>query len=303
MFLLYLDASGSPGLKDATKNYALVGTAVHEHTWFALNKRLTGLKKKYAFPGEDFELHVLAFNSVIDEQAQIPNFDQQNYADRRKNVESLRFQRLAQANDPTKRRRLKIEFARTHPFIHLTRLERSKLYEDSLDLVGGHKGLVLFGEAIEKKHPGVVAGNVDCVRQAFEQVITRFDAYLKRRASWRALSSPKRVHGDKGLIVMDHDLEKEKDIENQFANYQQQGHPWGQLEYVIDTPFLSQATNSPVYRLWTCVLTRCAATWTKAPWPAAMKRSNSCASSISLIGGKGNCMDFAITHRVDRVLA
>jgi uncharacterized protein DUF3800 len=245
MFLLYLDASGSPGVKDATKNYALVGTAVHENTWFALNKRLTGLKKKYAFPGEDFELHALAFNSAIREQNEILDFDQQNYADRRRNVEVLRAQRLARASDPKKRRRLKSEFARSRPFVHLTRSERSKLYEDSLDLIGGHKGLVLFGEAIEKKHPGVLAGNVDCVRQAFEQVITRFDAYLKRKVSWRALSAPKRVRGDKGLIVMDHDLEKEKDIEKQFANYQQQGHPWGQLEYVIDTPFFVSSEKFP----------------------------------------------------------
>jgi hypothetical protein len=47
-------------------------------------------------------------------------------------------------------------------------------------------------------------------------VLTRFDAYLKRRVSWRGLSAQKKVRGDKGLIVMDHDLEKEKDIAKQF---------------------------------------------------------------------------------------
>jgi hypothetical protein len=74
----------------------------------------------------------------------------------------------------------------THPFVHLTRAQRSQLYEDALDLIGGHSGLVLFAEAIEKKHPSVLNGSVDCVRQAFEQVITRFDAYLRRKASGRA---------------------------------------------------------------------------------------------------------------------
>ncbi|HEX4146421.1 MAG TPA: DUF3800 domain-containing protein [Pirellulales bacterium] len=244
MFLCYLDASGTPELADATKHYALVGAAVHENTWFALNRRINGLKKKYAYPGEDFELHVLAFNTAIDEQTQIAGFDQMNYADRRNNVEALRRTRLQQAN-PRKRMRLQKEFSRTRPFTHLTRSQRSQLYEDCLDLIGGHKGLVLFGEAIEKKHPAVTSGSVDCVRQAFEQVITRFDAYLGRNAAWKGIYSTRRVRGDKGLIVMDRDLEKEKDIERQFADYKEQGHPWGKLEFVIDTPFFVESGKFP----------------------------------------------------------
>jgi hypothetical protein len=54
MFMLYLDASGTAQATDSTKHYALVGAAVHENTWFALNRRIRGLKKRYAFPGEDF---------------------------------------------------------------------------------------------------------------------------------------------------------------------------------------------------------------------------------------------------------
>jgi hypothetical protein len=245
MFMLYLDASGTAQPNDSTKHYALVGAAVHENTWFALNRRIQGLKKKYAFPGEDFELHVMDFNTVIDEQSLVPHFDQMNFADRRANVLSLRTERLKNAANETKRKRLEKEFRRTRPFIHLTRPERSQLYEDALDLIGGHKGLVLFGEAIEKIHPAVTSGAVDCVRQAFEQVITRFDAFLKRNATWKGLSTSRFIRGDKGLIVMDRDLETERDIERQFANYQQQGHPWGQLEFVMDAPFFVASSKFP----------------------------------------------------------
>jgi hypothetical protein len=232
-------------MTDSTKHYALVGAAVHENTWFALNRRIRGLKKRFAFPGEDFELHVMDFNTVIDEQAQIPGFSQMNHADRRKNVFALREERLKNALTDEKRKTLTKEFRRTRPFVHLTRAERSQLYEDGLDLIGGHKGLVLFGEAIEKKHPAVTSGAVDCVRQAFEQVITRFDSYLKRKAAWKGLSTSRQVRGDKGLIVMDRDLQTEKDIERQFANYQQQGHPWGQLEFVMDAPFFVASNKFP----------------------------------------------------------
>ncbi len=78
MFLLYLDASGTVQQQDATLHYVLVGAAVHENTWFALNKRMRGLKGKYAYPGEDFELHVKDFCISIRAQNQIPGFDQMN---------------------------------------------------------------------------------------------------------------------------------------------------------------------------------------------------------------------------------
>jgi hypothetical protein len=36
---------------------------------------------------------------------------------------------------------------------------------------------------------------------------------------------------------MDSDLESERDIERQFEGYQNQRHPWGALEFVIDARF------------------------------------------------------------------
>ena len=71
MFMLYLDASGTPELQDQSKHYALVGAAVHENTWFALNNRIRGLKNKYAYPGEDFELHAKDFCLSINEQNRV----------------------------------------------------------------------------------------------------------------------------------------------------------------------------------------------------------------------------------------
>ncbi len=158
-------------------------------------------------------------------------------------------QKLKAATTPEQRESLKKAHRRMLPFTHLSRAQRSQLYEDALDLVGGHTGLVLFAEAIEKKHPGVINGSVDCTRQAFEQVITRFDAYLGRKAHYRGLYSNRLVSGDKGLIVMDRDLEKERDIERQFADYQNQGHPWGQLEFVMDAPFFVDSMKFPGIQL------------------------------------------------------
>ncbi len=248
MYLLYLDASGSPLQSDATKHYALVGVAVHEGTWNGLQSRLSGLKKRYAFPGEDFELHAMCVKSVIQEQDAIPGFSSLNHQDRRDNVRKLRSERLekvAKTGNGKKFRWLKTEIRRTDPFVHLTQQERSKLYEESLELIGNHRGLVLFGEAIEKSHPAIKSGSTDPIRQAFEQVITRFDAFLDRRGAYRQLSRTSPGRMSNGLIVMDHDLSTERNIEEQFADYRNAGHPWGHLRHVIDAPFFVSSEKFP----------------------------------------------------------
>ena len=44
---------------------------------------------------------------------------------------------------------------------------------------------------------------------------------------------------------MDQEREKEWAIEKQFANYQDQGHPWGQLEFVMDAQFFVSSNKFP----------------------------------------------------------
>ena len=64
-------------------HYVLVGLCVHEGTWFALDKRLNGLKSAYCQHDEDFELHAAQFACTIKEQDEIPGFAQMTWSDRR----------------------------------------------------------------------------------------------------------------------------------------------------------------------------------------------------------------------------
>jgi Protein of unknown function (DUF3800) len=114
------------------------------------------------------------------------------------------------------------------------------LLENALDLVGAHKGIVLFGEAVWKAHPAVVAGHCDPVHQAFEQVVARFDAFLKRTDDWKLQKSPRRTI-DNGLLVLDQDYSTEASIVNQFRDYRKKGHPWGKMQHVIDVPFFASS--------------------------------------------------------------
>jgi len=241
MYLLYVDASGTAELSDVnTHHYALIGLCVHEGTWFALDKRLNGLKSSYCQHDQEFEVHAAQFACSIKEQDAIPGFANMSWTDRRDSVTAIRQAKIAAEPTQAAKKKRAEQFKRTEPFIHLTRLERSRLLEEGLDLVGAHKGISLFGEVISKVHPGVVAGKIDCVCQAFEQVVSRFDAYLKRRDDWKLQRSPRRTI-DNGLLVLDQDYSTEATIFNQFLDYRKKGHPWGNMRHVIDVPFFASS--------------------------------------------------------------
>ena len=60
LYLLYVDASGTPLVSDVnSSHYVLTGVAVHEGTWFAPRKTHFRIEAAaMPFSGEDFELHV-----------------------------------------------------------------------------------------------------------------------------------------------------------------------------------------------------------------------------------------------------
>jgi hypothetical protein len=236
MYLLYADVSGTAELQDNSKHYVLVGVCMHEGTWFGLNRRIQNLKNRYCQPGRTFELHAKQFAGTINEQDKIPNFSDMSWTNRRDSVQQYRQARLDAAANSEERAKLKKKYRNSEPFIHLDRRERSQLLEDALDLVSDHNGIRLFGEAISKAHPGVVSGEIDQVKQAFEQVVVRFDTYLQVRHRWK-LQGSSRASSDNGLLILDQDYSTEPVIAQQFDRLRRDGHTWGQLRHVIDIPF------------------------------------------------------------------
>lgn len=240
MYLLYVDASGTAELQDNSKHYVLLGVCMHEGSWFGLNRRIQNLKARYCPPGQTFELHAKQFAGDIKEQELIPHFAEMSWTDRRDHVLRYRQERLDNARDSEDRARLRKKFRVTDPFVHLARAERSRLLEESLDLVGDHNGIRLFCEAISKAHPGVVSGEIDPVKQAFEQLVARFDAYMQLRHRWKLERTPRPTF-DNGLLILDRDYANEAALSLQFDGFRQDGHPWGQLRHVIEIPFFASS--------------------------------------------------------------
>lgn len=241
MYLLYLDASGNPELSDTnSKHYVLRGVCMKESSWFTLDRRLRGLNKRYQYFEHEFELHVKQFACTIKEQQQVTNFESLSWSDRWDQVESIRDMKLAAEKDPKARQARKDRYAETANFIHLSRAERSALLEEAVQILATHTGIKLFAEAISKSTPSITSGRVKPTLQAFEQVASRFDAYLSAIGERRTRANP-RARIDYGLLILDHDKSTERTIESTFKKFREQGHSFGSLRNVIDVPFFASS--------------------------------------------------------------
>jgi hypothetical protein len=246
MYLLYLDASGTPLTQDvATKHYVLVGLCMPESAWFGLDERLQTLKRRYCFPSDDpdrFELHVKQFAVTYEEQKRIPDVESLNWGDRRSRTLEIRQEKLAAETDSDARRKRRDRYKGTDPFIHLSRRERSQLLEDAVDLIAGHGSIRLFGEGVSKAHPSVVGGRSDAVRESFTQVVSRFNTFLQKMDTWKLQRSPRRSI-DHGLLILDQDESTESTIEQLFKRFRTDGHPFGEMTHVIDVPFFASSAK------------------------------------------------------------
>lgn len=217
MYLLYLDASGTADLSDTSQTvYVLLGLSLHEGNWFALENRVKTLKQRYMLPGVPLELHAAEICRSIREQELIQDFDQLDRPTRRAQVLTLRAQRNRSLTD-------------SDGCLHLTRAERTRLYEETLDLVGSHEQIRLFAEVVDKPYLFRVTGKRHTAGHAFEQVVSRFDTMLQVFDG-----ASNRVNN--GIIVADVDPSSDL-MRTLTETFRTQGHSWGSLQHVIDTPF------------------------------------------------------------------
>lgn len=237
MYILYLDESGVPERHPSqTSHYVFLGLAVHEGTWFALDRQVRNLKRRYAHGDQrEFELHAAWLRRPYPEQKKIPDFDSLGAEARYEAVQSVRREERERdwpSLSGKKKQERKRAFKNTRHFLHLTFAERVQLLDDALAIVGGYRrGIVLFAEAINKDYlrPGV-----EPIDQAFTQVVTRFEAFLKRR----------RRRQEWGILAIDHDEHKASRLASMLRRFQREGARWRGIDRVIEAPFFFDSETS-----------------------------------------------------------
>jgi Protein of unknown function (DUF3800) len=242
MHLLYLDESGVPESHPTqSSHYVLLGMSVFVGTWFALNRQVEGLKKRYALGNlDDFELHASVLRRPYPEQAGMAGFEDLGRQARHDAVMDLR-RRRENEDWPNLKGRARQEEARyfrqTNAFVHLTRREREELFSRGLGIVQGYRrGVTLFAEAIDKAS---LSPSIDPVEEAFTQVISRFERFLRYRST--------RAAPVWGIVLVDQNKPREQRLTRLVRRFQQAGTKWGDIDRVVESPFfLDSALNSGV---------------------------------------------------------
>ena len=165
------------------------------------------------------------------------------YVERRQAIEQWRRAELLRLQNSAGKgprfRQTRKTFRETDPYIHLTTLERRALVEEVASRIGAWRFARLFGECVDKIHfnPTNIAPAPD--EEALEQVVSRFERYL------RAISSTdNRIYG-----VMIHD--NNETVANRHTElmlkFHRNGTLWTDVDHIIETPlFVNSKLTSMV---------------------------------------------------------
>ena len=249
--LLYLDESGVPNLHETqTTHFALAGIAIPARTWAQKRDQMKQLVGRYGI--SQAEIHVAWLLGSYPEQRRVPAFESQAWPARRLEVEKVRRAVLAAIKAAGRKpsKALRKKHRATAPYIHLTLPERQQLVADIADLVAGWDDAVLFGEVADKRVPQLkVDGSAyEQDEAAYEQVVTRFEAWLARSEA-------------EGVVAYDLNEAIVERFISLTARFQDVGGMWRRLDHIAGHPFFVGSHTSEMIQIADVIayaLRRCA---------------------------------------------
>lgn len=235
--LCYCDESGVPEVGANTSHYVLVGVTVPAELWNTKDPLLNAVKAPFGLTGAEIHTAWIARRYV--EQEHIVGFESLSRADRRTQVRADHRKAVALAmasGEIKKAAKLKKEFLRYEPYIHLTRTERSDFLRAIADLVGSWADVTLFGESIDKSAALRHAFRTPPEEAAFEQVVTRYEAWLAQQ-------------GRLGLIVYDRNETVSNRLVGLVEGFRNRGTLWRSIHHLVEQPFFVESHLTPMIQL------------------------------------------------------
>jgi len=241
MYLCYMDESGTSSIPGNTSHFVLVGLSIPIIRWNDCDQEIRKIKQDYDLA--DAEIHTAWLLRKYPEQFKVLNFDALDRDQRRSEVERirraelLRLQKKAQKNHY---QQTKKNFRHTAPYLHLTLEERKRFISDVADCVSQWGYARLFAECIDKVHFDPTRTNRSVDEQAFEQVVSRYQRYL------RAISSSCEQKSKAfGLLIHDNNPTVARKHTELMKSFHRSGTLWTQIENIIETPLFvdSQLTE------------------------------------------------------------
>jgi hypothetical protein len=248
MNFCYVDESGTSQIPGNSNHFILAGLSIPIMYWKSCDLQINNLKKKFAL--ENNEIHVAWILRSYLEQSKIADFDNLSIDQRKSEVHRLRvieIYRLQKSGNSTLLKQTKKNFEKTKAYSHLNLNERRTLVLEIAKMVSKWKFARLFAECVDKTHfdPTKTSQTID--EQSFEQVISRYEQYLRNSNPTRELSEGKTINfrNNFGIIVHDNNETVAKKHTELMKKFHQHGTFWTDISNIIETPFFvdSQLTS------------------------------------------------------------
>jgi hypothetical protein len=221
-----MDESGTPELPGTSTHFVLVGVAIPIGEWVQADGQISAILAKYDLA--DAELHTAWMLRRYIEQEKIADFLTLTRAQRRSAVERYRAGEIIRLRKLSAKshRQAKKNFQHTEPYIHLSLDERKAAINEIADLFSGWKFAFLFSEVIDKLHldPAKVGRTIS--QQAFEQLVTRFDTFLKKDCAEDCL----------GVLIHDNNDTVARKHTELMRNFHENGTLWSKIGRIAETP-------------------------------------------------------------------
>lgn len=242
IYFCYIDESGTPQIPGNTSHYVLVGISIPISKWKFCEEKIYRIKKKYNLA--DSEIHTGWILRKYLEQSRIKEFEKKDFETRKHEVEKIRkseLLKLQKSKNKVHYRQTRKNYRQTQAYIHLTYKERTAFIEEIADLIGSLSFARLFGEAIDKIHFDPNKSKLSVDEQALEQLVSRFEQYLKIRSK-TLQNGGKGVYG---ALIHDNNDTVSKNHTNLMKRFHRHGTLWTSIERIIETPFFvnSELTN------------------------------------------------------------
>lgn len=231
MYLCYVDESGTPQLPGNTSHFVLSGIALSISKWKECDRQISIVKERFRLRGA--ETHTAWIARSYKEQRIIPNFDRLSDDDRRRQVAQYRHSeilRLQRSKNRNLYQQTKKFFAHTDQYVHLTHTERIDFLRQVADRIGSWQHARLFAECIDKPHFVSQRNPLSVDEQAFEQLISRLEAYLE--------NTKNRTTGDPNycLVVHDNNQATAQKHTKLMEKFHRLGTFWTTITNIIETP-------------------------------------------------------------------
>ncbi len=244
MYFCYIDESGTSSIPGNTSHFVLAGLSIPIWKWTDCERKIQSIKNKFYL--NNAEIHTGWLLRNYTEQNKIANFETLTIQQRRYEVERIRkaeLLRLQRSNNPKGYKQTKKNYQQTEEYIHLTFQQRRDFVQEIAQQIGSWRFSRLFAECIDKIFFDPRRSPLSTDEQAFEQLVSRFEQYLK------TVKKCGTVKVNYGLLVHDNNDTIAKRHTQLMKQFHRHGTLWTTIDNIIETPMFVNSELTSMIQL------------------------------------------------------